>query len=62
MNLKKQLIYLHDKIFLFIGYDNMTKKYCETFESQSESILKDKNIKLPNLEFTIKVEKLINPI
>ena len=40
----------------------MTKKYCETIESQFESILKDKNIKLPNLEFTIKVEKLINHI
>lgn len=25
-------------------------------------IVVDKNIKLPNLEFTIKVEKLINPI
>ena len=38
------------------------KKFSKTFENQIESIIKNKNIKLPDLEFGLKVQKLIKKI
>ena len=38
------------------------KKYDKTFKDQIDSIIKNKNIKLPNLEFAFKVQKLIKKV
>ena len=65
INLKADLL---DKKIIFIKKNKQhlkswnEKKFSKTFEYQIDSIIKNKNIKLPNLEFGLKVQKLIKKI
>lgn len=58
--INKKIIYSkNDKLHVKLWKE---KKFSKTFENQVESIIKNKDIKLPSLEFALKVQKLINRI